>query len=615
MYLQGNQALFSKYSAGTPSSPILAFTIALVPYSSIPVKKNKKFGGGKWVAGIARFGMLLQSQICEYEALPKIYMIKDRIFTLFNRFEDKRKIFIMRKKASYILAAIGFMLIMGTVINTYAFTFTDSSNNKIIIKKPFKRIISLYGAHTENLFSLGLDSEIIGVSKNEAYPPMTMKKPVFSYHDDAEKFIAARPDLILIRPMIARAYKGLVKELTRAGITVVSLQPRTVDEMFSYWKDLGMLTGKEKQADKMIDDFHGELEKIKAIVKKIPLSKRKKVYFESIHSRMKTFAPSSIAVFALKTAGGIDIAEDAKARRGTNIAEYGKERILSHGGQIDVFLAQRGAMNHVNIRKIREEGGFRAIKAVRNHQVFIIDEKIVSRPTLRLSDGIYEIGRILYPAYFNDISRFIKKRVITRADFAEILVKMMNIRLKTPNYLHDIRKRADSKHKYGDFRDIDYFGDRYKYIETAVYKGLFNNVKKYEFYPDAPITKGDVAYALFMYFDLPDSFAPVKIKDVNDSYPLYSQIETLVGLKIMHLNPKNEFLPKNSVSGKTLVKIIKTAAELNKNKSNNTEKFKTSLTNSRFSTICAFQMQYETARTNISLIHSGRTFQKIKFIF
>ena len=471
----------------------------------------------------------------------------------------------MIKKTSLILAAMEFILILGFAVIAGAFTFTDSSNEKITVDRPFKRIISLYGAHTENLFSLGLDNEIIGVSKNEAYPPMTMKKPVFSYHDDAEKFIPARPDLILIRPMIACAYKGLLKELKRAGITIVSLQPRTVDEMYSYWKELGMLTGKEKQAEKMIEDFHKEIGRIKSILNKIPLSKRKRVYFEAIHSRMKTFAPSSIAAFALKTAGGINVAEDAKARRGTNIAEYGKERILSHGNEIDVFLAQRGAMNHVNIRKIREEGGFKAIKAVRDSQVFIIDEKIVSRPTMRLLDGIYEIGRILYPAYFNDISSFLKKKTLTRADFAEFFVKMMNIRLKTPNYLYDIKKRAKTKHKYGDFKDIDYFGDRYKYIETAVNKGLFNNVKKYKFYPDLPITRQSVAYAVSMYFDLPDSFASVVIKDVKDSCPVYSQIETMVSLKLMYLNKAGEFMPENPVSGKVLFQMLKKAAELNKN--------------------------------------------------
>jgi len=281
----------------------------------------------------------------------------------------------------------------------------DRSGNKILIQKPFTRIISLYGAHTENLFSLGLDQEIIGVSKNEAYPPKAMTKPVFSYHDDAEKFLAARPDLVLVRPMIARGYKSLVVKLQKAGITVVSLQPRDVNEMYSYWMALGTMTGRENQTREMINRFEAGLSVIKSLVQTIPNRERKKVYFEAIHSKMKTFAPSSIAIFALKTAGGINIADDATSVRETNIAGYGKEHILSHADEIDVYLAQNGPMNRATIRRIKEESGFKAIKAVKNGQIYIIDEKIVSRPTLRLLQGIYEIGRILYPDYFKGLNR------------------------------------------------------------------------------------------------------------------------------------------------------------------------------------------------------------------
>ncbi|RZB36520.1 MAG: iron complex transport system substrate-binding protein [Desulfobacteraceae bacterium Eth-SRB2] len=281
-------------------------------------------------------------------------------------------------------------------------SFIDRSGNKIVVETPFKRVISLYGAHSENLFSLGLDKEIIGVSKNEAYPPQATKKPAFSYHDDGEKFIAARPDLVLIRPMIAGGYINLVLKLQRAGITVVSLQPRTVDEMYSYWKKLGILTGKENRADEMITAFHARLNRIELLVKDIPTPKKKKVYFEAIHSKMKTFSPSSIAIFALKSAGGINVAHDAQARRGTNIAAYGKERILSHAEEIEIYLAQRGPMNPATIARIKEEGGFSAIRAVRQGEIYIIDEQIVSRPTMRLLEGIYEIGRILYPEKFID---------------------------------------------------------------------------------------------------------------------------------------------------------------------------------------------------------------------
>ncbi len=63
-------------------------------------------------------------------------------------------------------------------------TIVDQGGRTLKIDGPFKRIISLYGAHTENLFSLGLDAEIAGVSRHEVYPPRAIQKPVYSYHDD-----------------------------------------------------------------------------------------------------------------------------------------------------------------------------------------------------------------------------------------------------------------------------------------------------------------------------------------------------------------------------------------------------------------------------------------------
>ena len=276
----------------------------------------------------------------------------------------------------------------------------DQSGRRLVVAKPYKRIISLYGAHTENLFSLGLGREVIGVSRHENYPAQALTKPVFSYHDDPEKFLAARPDLVFVRPMIDRGYPQFVTRLEKSGITVVSLQPATVREMYEYWKILGVLTGRQAQASEMILHFQNISASLKALSSSIVVKKR--VYFESIHNKMKTFSPDSMAIFALETAGGINVAGDARPVRKTNIAGYGKERILSRATQIDVYLAQYGAMNRPTVSMIKNEPGFNAIKAVRDNQIFLIDEQIVSRPTLRLLEGIREIGKILYPNVFND---------------------------------------------------------------------------------------------------------------------------------------------------------------------------------------------------------------------
>jgi iron complex transport system substrate-binding protein len=274
----------------------------------------------------------------------------------------------------------------------------DAAGRKIIVEKPFQRIISIYGAHTENLFALGLDKEIIGVSKNEVYPQKALEKNVFSYHDDPEKFLAATPDLVLIRPMIDRGYAQLIKRLEEFGITVVSLQPGTVEEMFVYWNILGQLSGKNEKAIEMIDYFKSNARFLKSLTNE--LLNKKNVYFESIHKRMKTFSKESMAIYALEAAGGINIAKDAMPSRNTNIAIYGKEKILSHAEQIDIYLSQYGAMNRPTKEMIKNASGFNIIKAIQTDQVYFIDENIVSRPTLRLLNGIYEIGRILYPDIF-----------------------------------------------------------------------------------------------------------------------------------------------------------------------------------------------------------------------
>ena len=276
----------------------------------------------------------------------------------------------------------------------------DQGGRTLRIDKAYQRIISLYGAHTENLFSLGLVEEIIGVSPHEVYPPRAMQKPVFSYHDDPEKFLAAKPDLVLIRPMIDRGYPQLVRRLEKSGITVVSLQPGTIDEMFSYWEILGILTGRRQRALELAGHFRNASQHLQKLTVTIEVKKR--VYFEAIHSRMKTFSPDSMAIFTLQTAGGINVAADAKPVRKTNIAFYGKERVLARAAEIDVYLAQYGAMNTPTVAMIRKEPGYRAIKAIQDNEIYIIDEHIVSRPTLRLLDGIFEIGKILYPDRFGE---------------------------------------------------------------------------------------------------------------------------------------------------------------------------------------------------------------------
>jgi iron complex transport system substrate-binding protein len=285
---------------------------------------------------------------------------------------------------------------------------TDRAGRTVTVARAFERIISLYGAHTENLFALGANTALIGVSRHDHYPSEARQKPVFSYHDGLERFLAADPDLVLIRPMIDRGYAPLITGLEKNGITVVSLQPAAVDDMYAYWRALGQLCGRPTQAEEQIASFRGAVRAFQALTREV--HPRLRVYFEAIHKRMKTFVPGSMPIFALETAGGINVADDAQRVRNTNIAFFGKERILSRAAEIDVFLAQHGTMNQTTRDDIVNEPGFSAIQAVKAGRICIVDETLVARPTRRLLAGIDQIGRCLYPDIFETEGQRILER-------------------------------------------------------------------------------------------------------------------------------------------------------------------------------------------------------------
>lgn len=288
-------------------------------------------------------------------------------------------------------------LVLALAAPALAAGFTDDAGRAVPARPPARRIISLYPAHTENLFYLGLDSQVIGVPPGTDWPPAARKRPVFSYHDDPERILAARPDLVLIRPMVVRGHGAWVKSLEMAGVRVVALQPRGPQEMFAYWRRLGELTGRQTEAEAMVKKFKRRLAALRARVARVPEARRPRVFFESIHGKRKTFASGSIAIFALTAAGGVNLAADADQVRNTNIAEYGTERILAHADEMDVYLSQHGAMNRVSAADIAATPGFAALKAVREGRVYVVDERLVSRPTMRLLEGIAKLQAILYP--------------------------------------------------------------------------------------------------------------------------------------------------------------------------------------------------------------------------
>lgn len=306
------------------------------------------------------------------------------------------------KKLTVVMAAMMVTAFMITGCSTKkaeqgsAISFTDDLGTKIELKAPAKKIISLYSGHTENLFALGLNSEIIGVGRSETYPKEVLSKKSFDYKGDVEEIIKEKPEVVLMRTTISKTYPDFVKALQNAGIQVISLYPETFGDFDKYINTLGLVTGKEKEAREKLADFHKQVEELQKASNKV--SAKKKVFLETMENGLKTAAKDSFAWSSLKYAGAINIAEDAQGGPSSKtIAAYGQEMLISKAEEIQVYVAQKGGNNpSVTLEGIKKRPGFDKIKAVKENKVYIMDEKLISSPTFRFVEGVKQLQNYLY---------------------------------------------------------------------------------------------------------------------------------------------------------------------------------------------------------------------------
>ncbi len=438
----------------------------------------------------------------------------------------------------------------------YTIEIVDDSGYKIRMEKPATRIISLYSAHTENLFALDLEDEIVGVGTSESFPHAALEKQAYDYKADPEKVIAAQPDLVVIRPFVERHNPGFVDALRRAGLTVVSLYPDNATEFEGYIERLAAVTGREKKAEQLLEKFNTEMTALAAQTEDI--EDRVGVYFESSDREYKTVTEESMAARAIEIAGGRNVATGVTPiQEGSSIAIFGLEEIVEIGDQIDVFVTQRGVMGAGgNYHSISIRPGFDTIEAIKKERVLEINQKIVSSPTFRQTIGIKELMRYFYPDDFNGYVAYKTDEQLTRKDFANLSVLYMKkpIFVPTSSYF-----RSEYRgHKFGFFEDVEEADKDYYFIETAVLSGYIEGDKvdllEY-FYPEELLTKEEVAKFIFLIGDYKNLELGTEIADI-DLYESKRVIQILVEQGLFELDEDNKFNGQSPMTGRAVIELL-----------------------------------------------------------
>ena len=150
-----------------------------------------------------------------------------------------------------------------TDIGERPITVTDDFGETVTIRGIPQRIVSLAPSNTEILYALGLEDRIVGVTDYCNYPPETADKPKVGGYStiNIEKVIAAEPDLVLAT---FGNTEDAVDRLRTFGMTVVSLNPLTINDVLRDIELVGAATRQEEEAAALVRNLATRIQAVTA---------------------------------------------------------------------------------------------------------------------------------------------------------------------------------------------------------------------------------------------------------------------------------------------------------------------------------------------------------------
>jgi iron complex transport system substrate-binding protein len=264
----------------------------------------------------------------------------------------------------------------------------DDLGQVIFLKEPAKRVISLYGAYSEILFTIGAGDRLVARTRADKFPSEVLKKPSVGTHlrPNMELVLGLEPDLI-IHALGRKHGHEVINQIEQEGFTVAVFQPTTFEELFSVIHRMGILTGEESGAELLVQELRGRLRQMS--LKLIASKRRPKVFFEVRYPNLLGAGQGSIVNDVILKAGGINCLPNEQKLVRINI-----ESLI--GYDPEVYVIQTGPMNR-SPGNPRYRPNFKVLKAVREGRVFFVDEYIFSRPGPRSVDAVEKLALFLHP--------------------------------------------------------------------------------------------------------------------------------------------------------------------------------------------------------------------------
>ncbi len=273
---------------------------------------------------------------------------------------------------------------------------TDVAGRQVTLPGIPQRIISLAPSNTEILFALGLGPKVVAVDDFSDYPAEAKALPKIggsSGKYNFEQIVALKPDLVLAAEITPPDSIKKLEDL-KLTVAVISVTKTSFDSILNDITLVGQMTGQVDQAQRVTSVMKQKVDAIKAQVATAKTQPR--VYWEldaSDPAKPFTVGPGNFVNDLITQAGGVNVFGTASQP----YPQISIEQVVTANPDV-IILSD--ATYGITVESVLKRSGWENINAVKNRQVYPIDDSLTSRPGPRIVDGFAAVAKLIHPELF-----------------------------------------------------------------------------------------------------------------------------------------------------------------------------------------------------------------------